>query len=232
MRISKKSNSAKIEKVNSFQIVEAYKNIRMNLIYSLVDYNNKIVIVSSSIKNEGKTTTAANLAMSLSQFNARVLLIDADLRKSRLHKLFKISNKNGLSKLIIGECTADEAINKDVKPGLDVMAAGPLPPNPSELLGSVRMREILNDFSKKYDYILLDTPPVNIVSDALTLLDVAAGVVLISRQKYTQFNDLQKAVDSIKNVNGKVLGVVINDVKHHYDTYSYNYYEYKDKDGD
>ena len=94
-------NAAQTEKVNSFQVVEAYKNIRMNLLYSLVNSEKKIVVITSSMKNEGKTTTAANLAMSISQNDARVLLIDADLRKARQHKLFRISNQNGLSKLII-----------------------------------------------------------------------------------------------------------------------------------
>lgn len=230
--MAKSKNSVEMDKLNSFQIVEAYKNIRMNLLYSLVGSKNKAVIVSSSIKNEGKTTTAANLAMSISQNNAHVLLIDADLRKSRVHKLFRIPNQNGLSTLIIGQCTTDEAITKNVKPDFDVMTAGAVPPNPSELLGSARMREILDELSGMYDYIIIDTPPINIVSDALTLVDATAGVLLISRQKFTQYNDLQRAVDSVKNVNGRILGVVINDVKRRYDTYYHNYYSYRYEDED
>ncbi len=222
-----------MDKLNTFQIVEAYKNIRINLLYTLVGSEKKVVLVSSSLKNEGKTTTAANLAMSISQNGARVLLIDADLRKSRQHKLFRVPNQNGLSKLVIDQCTLSEAIVKNVKPGFDLLTSGPLPPNPSEILGSKKMKELISQLADMYDYILLDTPPLNIVSDALTLIDVAAGIVLVSRQKVTQYSDLQRAVDSIKNVNGTLLGVVINDVKRRYDTYTDNYYDYSsEKDDD
>ena len=123
-------NTLQNEKLNAFHIVEAYKNIRMNLLYSLVGKEKNIVIVTSSVKNEGKTTTAANLAMSIAQNDAHVLLIDADLRKSRQHKLFRVPNQNGLSKLIINQCTLEEAIIKNIKPGFDLITAGALPPNP------------------------------------------------------------------------------------------------------
>ncbi len=228
--MAKIKDSSQIDKLNTFQIVESYKNIRMNLLYTLVGSKNKTVLVSSSIKNEGKTTTVANLAMSISQNGSKVLLIDADLRKSRQHKLFRVPNQNGLSKLIINQCTLDDAIIKNVKPNLDLLTSGSIPPNPSELLGSKRMREILDQLSGMYDYILVDTPPLNIVSDALTLMDAAAGIVIVARQKITQYNELQKSIDSIKNVNGRVLGVVLNDVKRRYDTYANNYYDYSDKE--
>lgn len=225
-------NAAQTEKVNSFQVVEAYKNIRMNLLYSLVNSEKKIVVITSSMKNEGKTTTAANLAMSISQNDARVLLIDADLRKARQHKLFRISNQNGLSKLIINQCTLDEAINKNVKPGFDLITAGPLPPNPSELLGSKNMKILLDKLSQMYDYIIIDTPPLNIVSDALALVDSAAGFVVVARHKITQYPELQRATESIEAVHGNILGVIINDVKRKFDTYSNSYYYYSDKDDD
>lgn len=231
--MAKNKTSIKTDKLNTFQIVEAYKNIRMNLLYTLVGSEKKVVLVSSSLKNEGKTTTAANLAMSISQNGARVLLIDADLRKSRQHKLFRVPNQNGLSKLIIDQCTIEEAIVKNVKPGFDLITSGPLPPNPSELLGSRKMRELFETLSKMYDYILVDTPPLNIVSDALTLVDAAAGIVLVSRQKVTQYSDIERAVDGIEKVNGRLLGVVINDVKRRYDTYADDYYDYSsDRDDD
>ena len=225
-------NVAQTEKVNSFQVVEAYKNIRMNLLYSLVNSEKKTVVITSSVKNEGKTTTAANLAMSISQNDAHVLLIDADLRKARQHKLFRVPNQNGLSKLIINQCTLDEAIIKNVKPGFDLITAGALPPNPSELLGSKNMKLLLEKVSEMYDYIIIDTPPINIVSDALALVDYAAGFVLVSRQKITQYPDLQHAAESIEAVNGNILGVIINDVKRKFDTYANSYYYYSDKDDD
>ena len=228
--MAKVKDQAQLDKLNAFQIVESYKNIRMNLLYALVGSENKTVVVTSSMKNEGKTTTAANLAMSISQNGAKVLLIDADLRKSRQHKLFKVPNQNGLSKLIIDQCTLQDAIVKNIKPGLDLIAAGPTPPNPSELLGSKRMRELLEELSKMYDYILLDTPPLNIVSDALALVDASAGFVIVARHKITQYDELQKSVDIISAVNGHILGVIINDVKRRFDSYTSNYYDYSDKE--
>ena len=197
----------------TFEIIEAYKSLRANLLFSLANAQKKIVVVSGAEPDVGKSTTSSNLAVMMAQTGSRVLLIDADLRKPTLHKTFHVSRSDGLTKCLLRPGDWESAIVKEVAPHLDLLPSGPIPPNPSELLGSARMVQLLNAFSEKYEYIFIDTPPINVVTDGLILISRSAGAVLVTRQNQMTYEEVQESVDNIRKVNGNLLGVVINDYK-------------------
>lgn len=197
----------------TFEIIEAYKSLRANLLFSLANAQKKIVVVSGAEPDVGKSTTSSNLAVMMAQTGRRVLLIDADLRKPTLHKTFHVSRSDGLTKCLLRPGDWESAIVKEVAPHLDLLPSGPIPPNHSELLGSARMVQLLNAFSEKYEYIFIDTPPINVVTGGLILISRAAGAVLVTRQNQTTYEEVQESVDNIRKVNGNLLGVVINDYK-------------------
>ena len=160
---------------SKFAIVEGYKIARTNLVFSLSAAESNVVAFTSWSKGEGKSTATANLAISFSKMDKKVLLIDADLRRPNVHNLMKLQNSAGLSEVIGKFKSFDEVINRDVLPYLDVLTSGSIPPNPSELLASQNFSAMLEVLRKDYDYIILDTPPVGGVADALILKDLVAG---------------------------------------------------------
>lgn len=218
-----------------FQIVEAYKAIRANLLFMLSTTAEKSVIVTSAEPSAGKSTTCSNLAITMAQTGAKVIIVDTDMRKPVLHKVFRVNNHNGLSKLLSGLVKPEDCITKNIMPNLDLINAGPIPPNPSELLGSERMADLLHTLSQTYDYIFLDAPPINVVADSMMYLDKTAGAILVARQKQTHYDELQKAAESIRNLHSTVLGVVITDVNETnkpyamYKSYKYKSYDYEYK---
>jgi capsular exopolysaccharide synthesis family protein len=214
----------------AFQVTEAYKTLRTNLTFALATKKSKIFAVSSSLASEGKSTVAANISIAMAQTNSKVLLIDCDLRKPVQHKMFKLKNAKGLSTLMGGIHSFKEVVNEAVIPYLDVVTCGPIPPNPSEMLASDNMKVLLEELSKFYDYIILDTPPINVVTDALTLLDSIAGVVLIAKQGQSTYDAVGEAIEAVKFANGSILGVVVNNVQIVGGKYSkYSKYNYKYK---
>lgn len=230
---NKKSNSSKratlLDNDIPFYITEAYKAMRTNVLFSLATTDKKIIAVSSSSPGEGKSTTAANLAISLSEMNHKVLLIDADMRKPVQHKNFNLKNKNGLSSAISKMDKLENCISKNVTDSLDVLTSGPKPPNPSELLASAQMKEFLEKLSETYDYIIVDTPPINVVSDVLGLSSSISGIVLVLNYGHTTFEDTDNVLNKLKLADINMLGFVLNniDTKHHVGSY-YNY-KYKSK---
>ncbi len=197
----------------TFQIVEAYKTVRTNLLFALAPHKRKIVLFSSAEPNAGKTTASSNVAITMAQLGVRVLLIDADLRKPSQHKTFRVKKTNGLSRILSGELTFEECVCREVARGMDLLPSGSLPPNPSELLGSEQMDALLDEVTAKYDYVFIDTPPLCVVSDSLVLCEKTAGMVLVTRQGQTTYEELRRAVENIKDVQGNLLGVVISDMK-------------------
>lgn len=192
-----------------FIIREAYKTARTNLIFSLAPFKNKISVITSCMPTEGKSTTAINLAITMAEKGESVLLIDCDMRKPNVHNLLNIKNSIGLSSILGGlSSDVNEAIRSSVRENLDVMTAGPIPPNPAELLSSQKMRELMNLISKYYDYIFLDTPPVNVVSDGLLMNDLASGIVMVVKEDSTSHPAIKDALRSIEMANGKVLGFI------------------------
>ena len=209
-----------------FPIAEAYKTIRTNILFSLPQMKNGVIIVTSSVANELKTTTSINLALAMAKIGARVLLTDGDLRNPSIHHYFSISNKKGLSLLLTGRGLFEDAIVCNVVKGVDFLPAGPIPPIPSELLGSRKMVDFIGQMSVQYDFIIIDTSPVNLVSDALVFSSQAAGIVLTVREGKSTTNEIDKAIKAINMSHSDILGFVLTDVDIKgvgYGYYQYNY---------
>lgn len=198
---------------SNFSVVEGYKTIRTNLIFATAKSGCKRVIFTSCIPGEGKTLSCCNLAITLAQTDSRVLVIDCDLRKPTVNKLFRVKGIPGLSELLAGLSEYSQCIQHSGYTNLNILCGGTIPPNPAELLGSDSMDRILENLSREYDYILLDTPPVNVVADALVLSPKADGVVLVVRQNMTTHPELKKAISSLKFGDSKILGILLNGVE-------------------
>ncbi len=193
-----------------FDVVEAYKALRTNVIFTLLQKGCKKIIVASSFEAEGKSTNCLNLAITFAQNGSKVLLIDCDLRRPNQGNLLNMKTKEGLSDLLVGLASIESVINKTKYENLDVIFAGSMSPNPAELLGSEAMEKLIEDLSEKYDYILLDTPPVNVVADSIILSRLADGVLLVVRQGVTEKDGVSDAVSRLKLANAKILGFILN----------------------
>lgn len=193
-----------------FSVKEAYKAIRTNIALSVMKDGCRRLVFTSAIPFEGKSTTALNVAVSFSKAYSRVLLIDCDLRKPRIHRALGLANTTGVTNVLSGLSTLDEAIQKTKYENLDVLSSGILAPNPSEMLASERMQKLLDALSQRYEYIIIDTPPVNVVADALPLIKVSDGVILVTRQNYSTHGDIENAISKLQFIDAKILGVVVN----------------------
>ncbi len=192
-----------------FPVREAFNTLRTNLVFSLAPTGGKSVIIASANASECKSTTAVNLAISLAQNGSKVLLVDADLRKPTLHTFFKVNYSHGLSRFLVGFESFSEALCREVMPNLDFMPSGVIPPNPSELLGSERMKIFLEKMNEYYDYIIIDTPPVNLVTDAAALSANVAGVLFVLRYGHTTYEDLNRAVAAFETTGVHILGYTL-----------------------
>lgn len=201
------------DKETPFYIIESYKSIRTNLTFALSTVEKKIFAVSSANLGEGKSTTSANISIAMAQSGSKVLLIDADMRKSVQHKIFGLKNKKGLSTAISKMHKLDDCIQKSHVENLDILTAGPIPPNPSELLASDAMGQILSELSERYDVILIDTPPVNIVTDAMELAKNISGIVMVVRYGRTTDEDVDNVFKRTELANMHLLGFILNGVK-------------------
>ena len=211
-----------------FSYNEAFKSLRTNLKFLAIGKSCKKIILTSAIPAEGKSSVCINLAVSLVEGGSRVLLVDADLRKPVLHRYLKLRRvQKGLTSLLSGG-TVEECILK-LNFGLHMLLSDAIPPNPAELLGSERMKNLIDTLSQNYDYILFDTPPVSVVTDAAVLSQFTDGVILVVRQNHATFEEAQLAKKNLDTVHARILGAVFND----FDTksadresgyyYSYNY---------
>ena len=221
-----------------FNVIESYKSIRTNITFSLSTQKKKVFAVSSANPGEGKSTTAANIAIAFAQADNHVLLIDADMRKPVQHKTFRVSNVDGLSTLIGKMSTAEDSIKRNVLQNLDVLTAGTCPPNPSELLASEQFAALIDQLSSHYDYIILDTPPVNVVSDGIVLRDVIGGLLLVLRYASTTYDDVEEVMQKVELSEANAIGFILNDVKYDHGVYyskygrdKYGYYKYGYKKG-
>lgn len=221
--------STRLSENTPFQVTEAYKTLRTNLLFALAAGKNKVAVISSAMPSEGKSATCANLAIAMAQTGVRVLLIDADLRKPTQYQIFQTENGKGLTTILAGFSEVTDVIKKKVEKNLDLLTSGPVPPNPSELLGAQRMKDLLFMLEDRYDHIFIDTPPINVVTDALVFAGSTAGLLLIARQGQTTYDELTKAVSSIEFSGANILGLVINGVNERggrYGRYKYGKYKY------
>jgi capsular exopolysaccharide synthesis family protein len=213
-------------------LVEAYRNVRSALLYSVSDGHTKFIAVTSAVPKEGKTTTCLNLAVSLAQAGARVLMVDADMRRGELHKFFGLEGGRGLSDLLAGQAKAEAVIQRTGLPNLDLVATGPFPPNPAELVLRPEFNAFMDHARRQYDRILLDCPPVMAVSEATILGSLAEGVVMVVWAGHTSRKLAQLAAKLLQERGAKILGCVLNNLDfsrvgyYYYSTY-YGYYDYE-----
>ncbi len=218
----------------SSSAVEAYRNIRTNLYFSRPVEESKVLVVTSGGPGDGKTTTACNLALIIAQSGKRVLLVDADFRRPQVHRLFSLDPKTGLSNILIGDATLQQAVKKSVHDlevidRLDILCAGPTPPNPTELLESAGTRKLIAEMRDKYDRVIIDTPPVLFVSDACILSTLSDGVILVVKSEKRTRGHAARARKQLAKVSAKVIGGILNGVKvsrfgHYYSDYFYHGY--------
>lgn len=210
-------------KFSSFE-TEAYKTIRTSLNFTLVQQSGcKKISITSSVSKEGKSTICINLAKTVAQSNKKVLVLDCDLRKPRLHKFFKAKSIPGISNFLIGQSTLSDIIKTTDDPNLNVIYAGIIPPNAAELLASAEFKKMIDELSKNYDYIFMDCPPLLEVSDALEASKVFDGVVLITRNNFTSHNFINQSLKKLEFASIKVLGFILNDVPKKKNKYYYRY---------
>lgn len=194
----------------NFVIQEAYKSLRTNINFTIRGKKCKRFCLTSAAAGEGKSITILNLAISIAQTGKKVLLIDADLRRPAIARLLVEKAAPGLAEVLTGEMEETEAIRKDVYPNLDMLFSGEIPPNPSELLGSEGMQELIDRCSEEYNYILVDVPSVGTVTDACIVASVLDGVLLLAWQNRSDRDAVRKAVNSLQLTGANVLGYVMN----------------------
>ncbi len=189
-------------------ISDAYKQIRTNILSAMKERGYNCIAVTSQNKNDGKTTTVSNLAITLSMLGKRVLLIDGDLRRPSLHNLFRLKNRFGLSTALTGASDILSSICPEVLRDFHVMPSGPVPDNPADIMGGANMERLIRMLYKYYDCILIDTPPLCVANDALLFNGYTAGIVLVVRENKTNYNDVKNALLSISLGKTHLIGAV------------------------
>lgn len=211
-----------VEKNSKSISAEAYKTLRTNIQYSSFDKEIKTILITSTIPGEGKSTIAGNLALSFAQQDKKVLVIDCDLRKPSLHKIFKLSNLKGLSDIIVGNSDLEKAMY-NYKDNFDILTSGKIPPNPSEILASNAMTALLEKLKTKYDIIIIDSAPLQAVTDAQIISNKVDGTLLVIRAGVTKREAILQAKELLNKVNAKILGVVLNGVENNSEKHYYYY---------
>lgn len=208
-------------------VSEAFRNLRTNVHYTNVDKEIKILQVTSSLQSEGKSTVSSNYAVTVAQSGKKVLLMDCDLRKPQVHKLFNVSNKEGLSNILVGDSKAEHNIIETKVENLYILPSGPIPPNPSEMLDSQRMKDLIDSVRDYFDLVVLDSPPILPVTDGLILSKIAGGTLLVVSLGSTEKEALKKTVQALENIDANILGTVINKASTKARYYAQYEYEYK-----
>jgi capsular exopolysaccharide synthesis family protein len=214
-----------------FGVKEAYMSIRVNLNFAFPEAGCKKIIICSPYEKEGKSTTCVNLAITIANSGSNVLLLDCDLRKPNIHNLLGITNDQGVSDFLSNQCKVTNIVNDTHIPSLKVITGGRIPPNPAELLAGARMSKLFDAFSEIFDYIIIDTPPICVVADALPLSKLCDGVIMVVRHLSTTHSNLRVAFEKFKYADANVVGIILNKVKIKHDMKGYyknkSYYEYR-----
>lgn len=224
-KITKKNQRSLIAHINpKSPITEQYRTIRTSIQFTSVNHDVRIIAVTSASPSEGKSTTAANLSIVLAQQGNEVLLIDGDLRKPTCHSAFELENHKGLTNALLSMGDWKDFIHDSVLPGLSLITSGTIPPNPADLLGTKQMDSFLQEARKKYDYIIIDTPPLLTVVDAQIVSQKSDGVVLVVEGGGTEKAKLLKAKNQLMQANANILGVVLNGMKNKINKRDRDYY--------
>ncbi len=224
-----------LTKDSPFAMTESFKKLRTNLLFATAGTSCPVVAITSTFQETGKSIITANLAISFSQLEKKVLVIDCDLRKPAQHRIFGIENNSGLSELLAGMNTSEYTVKnlKDYE-NFSLITAGKIPPNPAELLASENMAKLLSVLRQKFDMILIDLPPVNIVTDASVIAKLVDGYLFAIRLEHDDSRAVEEALGALEQTDGKILGFVVNDVNpktggRYYKKYSNKYYRYNRK---
>ena len=201
-----------INKNTPFPYVESFNSLRTNLAFVTGANNAKTLLITSALPEEGKSTTAINLAITLAKDDKKVLLIDADLRKPSLQRYLRVRPGaiQGLTAVLTNQATTKEAIGYYEMLGIDLMMAGTRPPNPAELIALPKMKAMIRELETIYDYIIIDAPPAGVITDAAVLSRVTDGVLLVVRQNFSTHQDVIKAKEQLKRVEANIMGVILN----------------------
>ncbi|AFM43142.1 capsular exopolysaccharide biosynthesis protein [Desulfosporosinus acidiphilus SJ4] len=211
-------------------VSEAFRTLRTNVQFTSVDSQTKKIMVTSAGPQEGKSSTVANLAVSIAQTGKTVLVVDADLRNPTQHKLFGLPNVEGLSVALVQDQDYINYARETSVSGLRVITGGPIPPNPAELVGSKRMKRLIEEASEQFDMVLIDTPPVVAVTDASILAQEVDGVILILASGEVNKDYAQRAKEQLDKVGAKILGAVLNKADLKTSEYYYYYYYHGSED--
>ena len=201
---------------------EAYRSLKTNIQYSSFDKKYKTIAVTSANPGEGKSTTAGNLALTLAEGDAKVLLVDCDMRKPAMHKSFRVTNTYGISDVLLQKQKVMDVAHQYNK-NLSIITAGKIPPNPIEMLSSKAMTLFLEEMKNHFDYVVLDTPPLNAVADAQILSTKVDGTLLVIRSGKTKKDDVNNAISLLKKVNANIIGTVLHAVDNSRNKYYYYY---------
>ncbi|RIL77081.1 polysaccharide biosynthesis tyrosine autokinase [Staphylococcus cohnii] len=207
-------------------VSEKFRGIRSNIMFSSAEKEIQSLLITSEKPKSGKSTVSANIAVTYAQTGYKTLIIDGDLRKPTQHYIFDLSNNSGLSNLIINKASYSESIKETRVENLSILTAGPTPPNPSELIASAQFNEIYNELLNEYDFIVVDTPPINTVTDAQIYAQTIQNCALVIDAEKNNKNEVKKAKDLINKAGGKLLGAILN--KTAIDKSSSYYYYYGD----
>jgi len=205
---------------------ESYRGIRTNILFSTAESVPQVILVSSAGPKEGKTITVANVAITMAQAGSKIIILDCDMRRPEIHNFFGATRDRGMSNILVGLDNIGEIIQNTKIPNLDVITSGPIPPNPSEMLGSKRMESLLVALRKKYDHIIIDSPPVTAVTDAVVLSKSADGVIIVIRTGYMARQIVKNGIGQLNNVGAHIIGAVLNGIDVSSGKYSYYYYQY------
>lgn len=213
-------------------VSESFRTLRTNIQFSSLDKEIRVIAVTSSEPSEGKSTVISNLGITMAQAGQKVLIIDCDLRKPKIHKIFKISNVLGFTSALVENVEISSIINAiEGIDNLSVLTSGPIPPNPSELLNSKKCKMFIEKLKENFDIILLDAPPVGVVTDAAIISTFVDGIVLVIGYGQVDIHGIQRTKELLQKVNAPILGTVLNKIpisKGKYGGYKYyRYYEYK-----
>ncbi len=222
----RRNGSDGIRKISTAYARECMGKIKVNLEFLSVDNDYQCIMVSSSVAGEGKSTITANLAVSHAASQKKTLLLDADLRRPTQHRHFDLVNGEGLSDIILSGCDWRKFVVKTTIPYLHIITAGRIPPNPAELLGSRRMSEMIREMKNEYDFILVDTSPILLVPDPVSMSKHVDGIILVARYNYTTIPNLVNTKQQLQLVGKPVIGAILNKTVQAKNQYGYGYQEY------